>query len=95
MLQRLQATPEVASASVSSFTPFFDWPGIRKYILQGRALPSPGHEPAAAVNTVSYRYFETVGTRILAGRSFDERDTATSPKVIIISRGYRAEFVWK
>ena len=86
MLERLQAMPEVASASVSLFTPFFDWPDIRKYIVQGRALPSPGHEPTAAVNTVSSRYFETVGTRILAGRSFDERDTATSPKVIIISR---------
>ena len=54
--------------------------------MQGRALPSPGHEPAAEVNTVSSRYFETAGTRILAGRSFDERDTATSPKVIIISQ---------
>ncbi|HEY2569382.1 MAG TPA: ABC transporter permease [Candidatus Udaeobacter sp.] len=86
MLDRLQAMPGVASASVSSFTPFFDWPDIRKYIVQGRALPSPGHEPAAAANTVSSRYFETVGTRILAGRSFDERDTATSPKVIIISQ---------
>ena len=86
MLERLQAMPEVAFASVSLFTPFFDWPDIRKYIVQGRALPSPGHEPAAEVNTVSSRYFETVGTRILAGRSFDERDTATSPKVIIISQ---------
>ena len=85
MLERLQAMPQVASASVSSFTPFFDWPDIRKYIVQGRALPSPGHEPAAEVNTVSSHYFETVGTRILAGRSFDERDTATSPKVIIIN----------
>jgi predicted permease len=85
MLERLQAMPQVASASVSSFTPFFDWPNIRKYIVQGRALPSPGHEPAAAVNTVSSGYFETVGTRIVAGRSFDARDTATSPKVIIIS----------
>ena len=86
LLERLQAMPEVASASVSVFTPFFNWPDIRKYIVQGRALPAPGHEPAAAVNTVSSRYFETVGTRILAGRSFDERDTATSPKVIIISQ---------
>jgi predicted permease len=85
MLGRLQTMPQVASASVSSFTPFFDWPNIRKYIVQGRALPSPGHEPTAAVNTVSSRYFETVGTRIVAGRSFDARDTATSPKVIIIS----------
>ncbi|HEU0275963.1 MAG TPA: ABC transporter permease [Candidatus Udaeobacter sp.] len=86
MLERLYAMPEVASASVSSFTPFFDWPDIRKYIVQGQALPKPGHEPTAAVNTVSSRYFQTVGTRILAGRSFDKRDTATSPKVIIISQ---------
>ena len=86
MLERLQAMPEVESASVSLFTPFFDWPDIRKYIVQGRALPPPGQEPAAAVNTVSSRYFETVGTRIFAGRSFDQRDTATSPKVIIISQ---------
>jgi predicted permease len=86
MLERLQAMPEVASASVSTFTPFFDWPDIRKYIVQGRAVPQPGHEPAAAVDTVSSRYFETVGTRILAGRSFDGRDTATSPKVIVISQ---------
>jgi putative ABC transport system permease protein len=85
MLERLRAMPEVESASVSLFTPFFDWPDIRKYIVQSRALPPPGHEPAAAVNTVSSQYFETVGTRILAGRSFDQRDTATSPKVIIIS----------
>ncbi len=86
MLERLQAMPEVASAGVSLFTPFFDWPDIRKYIVQGRALPSPGHEPVAAVNTISSRYFETVGTPILAGRSFDQRDTATSPKVIIIGQ---------
>ncbi|HEY4257520.1 MAG TPA: ABC transporter permease [Candidatus Udaeobacter sp.] len=86
MLERLQALPEVASASVSLFTPSFNWPDIRKYVVQGRALPPPGHEPTAAVNTVSSRYFETAGTRILAGRSFDERDTATSPKVIIISQ---------
>jgi predicted permease len=86
MLGRLEAMPEVASASVSSFTPFFDWPDIRKYVVQGRALPSPGREPAAEVNTVSSHYFETAGTRLLAGRSFDDRDTATSPKVVVISQ---------
>ena len=85
MLERLQAMPQVASASVSSFTPFFEWPDIRKYVVQGSAVPSPGHEPAAEVNTVSSHYFDTAGTRIIAGRSFDERDAETSPKVIIIS----------
>ncbi|HEU0274908.1 MAG TPA: ABC transporter permease [Candidatus Udaeobacter sp.] len=85
MVDRIQAMPEVASASVSSFTPFFDWPDIRKYVVQGRPRPPSGHEPAAAVNTVSSHYFDTVGTHIIAGRSFDDRDTAVSPKVIVIS----------
>jgi putative ABC transport system permease protein len=85
-LERLQSLPGVASASVSSFTPFFNWPDVRKYLVEGRTLPQPGREPAAVVNCVSPRYFETIGTRVLMGRVFNERDTATSPKVFIISQ---------
>ncbi len=38
-LERLQAVPGVASASISSFTPFFNWADIRKYLIAGRELP--------------------------------------------------------
>jgi predicted permease len=86
VLQRLQSIPAVASASISSFTPFFDWADVRKYVVQGQAPPVPGHEAAAMVNTVSAGYFDTVRTPVLAGRSFNEHDTATSAKVIIISQ---------
>ena len=75
-LERLQALPGVASASISSFTPFFNWADIRKYIVAGRELPKPGQEPAAVVNSISPRYFETIGTRLLAGRAFNEGDTS-------------------
>jgi predicted permease len=85
-LARLQGVPGVASASVSSFTPFFNWPDVRKYLIEGRELPKPGNEPAAVVNTVSSRYFDIFGTRLLAGRAFNERDTLTSTKVFIISQ---------
>ena len=85
-LARLQSLPGVASASISSFTPFFNWADIRKYLVEGRELPQPGHEPAAVVNSISPRYFDTFGTRVLAGRAFNERDTLTSPKVFIISQ---------
>lgn len=84
-VERLQAIPGVASASISSYTPFFNWPDARKYLVEGRELPKAGHEPAAVVNSVTPRYFETVGTRLLAGRAFNEKDTAASPKVFIIS----------
>ncbi|HEX8281411.1 MAG TPA: ADOP family duplicated permease, partial [Chthoniobacterales bacterium] len=85
-LERLAAVPGVASASISSATPFFEWADKRKYVIDGRELPKPGHEPGASVNTISPGYFETFGTRLLAGRAFDARDKATSPKVFIISQ---------
>jgi predicted permease len=85
-LERLQALPGVASASISSFTPFFNWADIRKYIIAGRELPKPGQEPAAVVNSISPSYFDVYQTRLLAGRTFTEGDILTSPKVFIISQ---------
>jgi putative ABC transport system permease protein len=58
---------------------------VRKYIIAGRELPPAGQEPAATVNTVSPHYFAAFGTRLVAGRAFDGRDTAGSPRVFIIS----------
>jgi predicted permease len=84
-LERLASLPGVASISVSSFTPFFDWPDTRKFFVEGRERPEPGRESAAAFNNVSPQYFETVTTRVLSGRAFTERDTATSTKVFVIS----------
>ena len=89
-LERLHAIPGVATATISSFTPFFNWADVRKYIVEGRELPPPGREPAAVVNSISSTYFETYQTRLLAGRAFSDRDTLTSPKVFIISQAMAA-----
>ena len=86
VVQRLESLPGVGSVSVSSFTPFFDWADTRKYLVEGRELPQHGHEPAALVNGVSPRYFDTVKTRVLAGRVFSDRDVLSSPKVFIVSQ---------
>src|SRR5256714_7554455 len=85
-LERLAAIPGVATVSISSFNPFFNWNDVRKYIIEGRDLPQPGQEPAAVVNSISPAYFDTYQTRILSGRAFSERDTLTSTRVFIISQ---------
>src|SRR4051812_40904031 len=85
-LERLQALPGVASVTISSFKPFFNWGDVRKYIIEGRDLPPPGQEPAAIVNSITPAYFDTYQTRVLAGRAFNERDTLGSTKVFIISQ---------
>jgi predicted permease len=86
-LERLEALPGVASASLSYSMPFFGLSEPRKYLVSGRETPQPGHEPSAVINGVSPRYFETVGTRLLSGRAFNAGDTLTSPRVFIINQG--------
>jgi len=83
-LERLEALPGVVSASMSYDMPFFGLAEPRKYLVAGREAPPPGREPAAAMNGVSPHYFETVGTRVLSGRTFNAGDTLTSPKVFIV-----------
>ena len=84
-LERVEALPGVRSASLSYSMPFFTTGETRKYVVSGRETAQPGREPAAAVNGVSPRYFESVGTRVLSGRGFEATDTATSPKVFIVN----------
>jgi predicted permease len=85
-LERLEALPGVVSASMSYSMPFFGLSETRRYLVAGRESPQPGHEPAAVINGVSPHYFETVGTRLLSGRAFNDADTLTSPKVFIINQ---------
>jgi predicted permease len=46
----------------------------------------PGVSMEAYVNSVSENFFSTLGIPILYGRSFDSRDTESSPKVAIVNQ---------
>jgi putative ABC transport system permease protein len=50
--------------------------------LRQNGLPCHG---AVGVNSVTPAYFRTMGMRLISGRLFDERDTADSPMVAVIS----------
>ncbi|MGH9456380.1 MAG: ABC transporter permease, partial [Thermoanaerobaculia bacterium] len=84
-LERLEAIPGVASASLSYSMPFFGLDESRKFIAADLDVPEPGHEPVAMVNGVTPRYFETVGTPLLEGRTFGRSDTMDSPRVFVIN----------
>ena len=45
------------------------------------------------VNQVSPGYFATLGTRLVAGRDFDERDGPGAPRVAIVSESFAAKFL--
>ncbi|MEO6003864.1 MAG: ABC transporter permease [Opitutus sp.] len=83
--ERLLAVPGVANVSVGYEEPLFNAPAQRSYFVEGREQPKPGHEAVAFTNGVSESYFDTVGTRLLRGRTFNQNDTPTSPPVVVIN----------
>ncbi len=84
VLDRVRRMPGVRSVSWATMTP-----------LSGRdrgvGIGIPGFTPHAETDnhihlvSISPGYFETLGTPILLGRSFTERDNGTAPKVAILN----------
>jgi predicted permease len=80
MQDELKAIPGVRSVALT-----------RVALLSGNRSSSSRHIPGQAksqnlhVMTVSPEFFDTMGVRVVFGRSFTDRDTATSPKVAVIN----------
>jgi putative ABC transport system permease protein len=82
MLDQLRAIPGVHSTSVSAITPVCHCRWAGEVEVDGYT-PKSLDDAMASFNNVSDRYFETVGTAIVAGRDFNSHDTSTSLKVAI------------
>jgi len=85
MLAKLQAMPGVVSAGQCWVTPLSGQQWSNSVTVPGHPLPA-GVEPDTFLNWVTQGYFETMRTPLLAGRTFDARDTATSAPVVIVNQ---------
>lgn len=85
MLTKLRVIPGIQSASISDITPICGCEADMEVEIAGFAVQSR-EDATIEFNRVSDRYFETLGTRMVAGRDFDSRDTRTSPRVAIINQ---------
>ncbi len=81
--------PGAESASLSDATLLAGESHRTRVGPDGRA-PEPKDD--AWVNDVGRRFFETMRIPILAGRSFDARDTGTSSPVVIVNRQFVKQF---
>jgi len=84
IMESLGSLPGVRSASDSDNTP------ISGSIWSGDVSIDGDRQSSASAhvyfNQVSSRFFETLGTPLIAGRDFDRHDTLGSPKVAIVNR---------
>ena len=87
ILRRIQAMPDVVSAGATTALPL-DGHGFGMGIYVDNEPKPTGEEPGIGVDVVSPTYFDTMGIRILSGRSFTAHDTSTSPRVAIVNEAF-------
>jgi predicted permease len=88
LYQRLSTLPGSTSAALTDQVPLTGGQGPAPVAIGGRPLPPLSERPQANRHLVSPRYFATLGIPILAGRDFDERDSARVPHVVIVNETF-------
>ena len=91
VLSRLKAIPGVTSASQDWFAVMSGYEWNDDIEVEGQK-PRAGEEPLVYFNWITADYFSTLRTPVLAGRIFDDRDTAGSPPVAIVNETMARRF---
>ena len=88
LLARVRTLPGIEAASLAMNTPLDGFsPAWSVDRIEGYQL-KPDEHPWAHGNSVSPDYFRTLGVPLLSGRDFNDRDTATSPRVAIVDEAF-------
>src|SRR6266576_3900698 len=84
LVKSVRAIPGVEFSANSIMVPFGGETWNDNVILEGSDVDAG----VAWENYLGPGYFQTIGTPLLAGRDFDDRDTATSVKVAIVNQAF-------
>ncbi|MGH9430946.1 MAG: ABC transporter permease [Terriglobia bacterium] len=87
--QRLPQIPAVLSASYSLYSPMRGDNWGFGFHIEGRP---PEERDGASFDSVGPHYFDTIGTRLLRGRTIGEQDTPNSPPVVVINQAFVKKF---
>jgi predicted permease len=90
LLERLRATPGVQSAATTQIIQISGNSWNQPIEILGQQSKD---RPEPWFNRVSAGYFGTLGTPLLAGRDFNDRDTTGSPEVAIVNEKFSAKFL--
>jgi predicted permease len=86
VLDRVRGETTVQSAAMASAAPLAgSFPQQQEFQVEGADLEAVATAPRTVTRVISTGYFETVGTRLEAGRGFQPSDNATAAPVVILS----------
>ncbi len=84
----IDTLPGVRSVGFGTNLPADGWDIGQGFEVIGRPASHESLQPAAHYQMVSPRYFRTLGIPIVAGRSFNDRDTPSAAQVCIVNQEF-------
>lgn len=92
MQDRLSHLPAVQSASLALYSPLSGQNWGDTVAIPDRPAPKPDGKSDASWERVSTDYFETIGQKLLRGRTFLPADNRSSPQVAIVNEAFATKF---
>jgi len=93
MLENVRGLPGVVAASFTAHPQLGPgYLGDGRVYVEGEAPMPDGRRPVVYYDKVAPRFFETMGTPLLSGRDFADRDRTGTPPVAIVNRTFAQSF---
>jgi predicted permease len=89
---RFSTLPGVRNFSLALYSPLEGNNWGECVIQQGHPAPKPGDQCGSTWVRVSTHYLDSIGVPIVRGRDFNERDTASSPQVVLVNETFVKRF---
>ena len=85
ILERVRALPDVQKAAAVEDLPITDGNSMWSILIDGAPQTTVANAPAAMPQKVTTDYFETMGIRLLRGRTFTEADRPDAQLVAVVN----------
>jgi predicted permease len=89
---RFSALPGLAKVGLSVYSPLEGDNWSECVIPQGHPAPNHGDNCESTWDRVSNGFLDSIGVPMVRGRGFTDRDTATSPQVVIVNQTFVNRF---
>jgi putative ABC transport system permease protein len=93
LLDRIEANPDIETASMSNAPPLGEGGFDVNFIISGMGYRPLPEQPLADLRVVDPSYFETMGISLVTGRAFTAQDDRRAPRVAIINQSM-AKSLW-
>jgi len=92
LLNRVESLPGVQSASITDFMPLSMNYSSNQILIEGRPQERGVNAPSAMQADVGLKYFETIGTPLLAGRDLTEQDQEGKTRSAVVNETFARKF---